>query len=600
MQTETTPVSGDSRIDALTQAVHWAGASGSTLALSYSFAGPASVWDSGSSGYAASDLWGPMAGVSALANEQKVAAGAALQAWAAVANVRLTEVVDATATPGTIRLAFTHAPVAEQSYTYAASNTDKGGDIWLNADAAWDGFVPGSYGYSTLLHETGHALGLKHPFEGGVVLPSAQESYATTLMSYTAFAGAPRSWVDFEPTTPMPGDILAMQWLYGANRSHHALDDTYTFHPGQRYFETLWDAGGSDTIVWSGSSGVTIDLNPGAFSTLGQALTYWSEDFSRTWSDARTVAIAWGTQIEHAVGGSGNDQLVGNALDNRLVGGLGDDTLNGAAGTHDIADYRGASAVNVNLALGTATRGSERDTLIAIEAIFGSTASDTLRGLEGAANLPGEVFRGGGGNDTLHGGSGIDLAEFSGNVAAYSVQRTPGTMDVSVTHRSGGVDGSDSLSNVELLLFGDRLIGFGPRVEEVARVAFALWSPAIYASATLFSKGLSFYTNEYGYSLDTLCQVALQYWPETGTALAAKLVANAPGTAQTAASLLAVMNANGGGDALAGRAAAVKAVALDAATTNQLELMGVTTQGVFATLGFPSEPPEVFFGFLPG
>ena len=220
-----------------------------------------------------------------------------------------------------------------------------------------------------------------------------------------------------------------------------------------------------------------------------------------------------------------------------------------------------------------------------------------MRGLDGPANLPGETFRGAGGNDTINGGNGIDLAEFSGSLASYSVTRVAGTMDILVNHNNGGSDGNDSLSNVELLLFSDRVVGFGPRVEEVARVAFALWTPAIYNSPTLFSKGISFYTNEFGYSFDTLCLVALQYHPETGLALANKLKGSILASSYSAQQLVDIMVANGGATSDAGRAAAVKAIALDAATTAQLELMGVTTKGVVATLNFDT---EIYFGLLPG
>ena len=57
------------------------------------------------------------------------------------------------------------------------------------------------------------------------------------------------------------------------------------------------------------------------------------------------------------------------------------------------------------------------------------------------------------------------------------------------------------------------------------------------------------------------------------------------------------MIANGGATSDTGRAAAVKAVALDAAMTQQLELTGVTTKGVVGTLNFDA---EFFFGLLPG
>jgi hypothetical protein len=149
-------------------------------------------------------------------------------------------------------------------------------------------------------------------------------------------------------------------------------------------------------------------------------------------------------------------------------------------------------------------------------------------------------------------------------------------------------------------------VAFGPRAEDVARVAFALWTPPIVNSPTLFSKGISYFTNEYGYSFDTLCQVALNWHPETGTALANKMLewyqrtnaAVKPG--YTAQQLVDIMNANGGENSVDGRAAAVKAIALDPATTAQLELTGIYTTGVVATHSFPSDPVEVFFTFLPG
>ena len=314
--------------------------------------------------------------------------------------------------------------------------------------------------------------------------------------------------------------------------------------------------------------------------------------------------LALGAGHDRGMGGSGSDVLEGGAGNDVLDGGAGNDTLIGGAGV-DVADYRAGAAVNANLATGVATglatTGSDSDRLIGIEAVFGSSGADTLRGVDGAANKPGEILRGGPGDDSIDGGTGIDTAEFSGSLAAYTLTRTPGTMNVSVTHNVAGgsspSDGTDALVNIEHLQFADRLVSFGPRAEDVARVAFVLWMPAIIASPTLFSKGISFYDNEFGYSFDTLCEVALQYHPETGAALAAKLKASIPASSFSAAQLLDIMTANGGGASTSGRSAAVKAMALDAATTQQLELTGVTTQGLVATLNFDT---DLFFGLLPG
>jgi Ca2+-binding RTX toxin-like protein len=309
--------------------------------------------------------------------------------------------------------------------------------------------------------------------------------------------------------------------------------------------------------------------------------------------------------IEGLRGSGFADVLTGDASGNVLIGFEGADTLDGGAGI-DVASYAGTVAVNVDLRIGKATQniiipgttsqGTETDTLINIEAIFGSSTGDVMRGLDGAGNR-GETFRGNGGNDSIDGGTGVDTAEYTGKLADYTITRTPGTMNIVVTHKNGGAEGTDSLNNIEHLQFSDRVVAFGPRAEDVARVAFALWTPAIYGSATLFSKGVSFYDNEFNYGFDFLCQVALQYHPETGAALAAKLKSNIPASSFTAAQLLEIMNNNGGGESVSGRAAAVKAVALDAATTQQLELTGVTSKGVVASLNFDA---DVYFGLLPG
>ena len=42
--------------------------------------------------------------------------------------------------------------------------------------------------------------------------------------------------------------------------------------------------------------------------------------------------IAKGSKIENAIGGSGNDLIIGNALANSLTGGSGNDTLTGGEG----------------------------------------------------------------------------------------------------------------------------------------------------------------------------------------------------------------------------------------------------------------------------
>jgi serralysin len=91
-------------------------------------------------------------------------------------------------------------------------------DAWIYLDAFANAFdnqspAPGGIAYQSLLHELGHALGLKHPFEGPQQLVPGdalgQDNTITTLMSYNDL-GTPR--VQFGAY-----DVAALAWLYGGD-----------------------------------------------------------------------------------------------------------------------------------------------------------------------------------------------------------------------------------------------------------------------------------------------------------------------------------------------------------------------------------------------
>jgi hypothetical protein len=397
--TSPTVTSGDIRIDALLGPLAWASdPDAGPLVLTYGFPDGGSTWSTDAGAYGPGGSAEPWTGFAPLDDTQRQAVREALYAWGAVANLRFEEVPDDANGHGRLRFGWTASPSDEQSHAYGPGTSDRAGDVWLNSRASWDGFVAGSYGRYVLMHEIGHALGLRHPFEGPLALPPREDGYANSILSYQAYTGIPDSWTDFEPTTPMRYDVLAVQYLYGPNTGSSGDDDTYVFSEHERYFGTLWDAGGTDTLVWrSETQGARIDLTPGSFSALGEPNVFWIDGQADTWSDDKTTAIACSVWIENAVGGNGHDRLLGNVLPNALSGEAGDDALHGLEG------------------------------------------DDTLTGA--------------GGDDSIDGGPGIDRAEFSGNLRDYLIDRSGATLIVSDTARER--DGTDTLQQVESLRFSD-------------------------------------------------------------------------------------------------------------------------------------------------
>ncbi|MCF5800877.1 serine 3-dehydrogenase, partial [Pseudomonas sp. PA-1-5A] len=74
----------------------------------------------------------------------------------------------------------------------------------------------------------------------------------------------------------------------------------------------VWDADGNDTFDFSAfRQDQVLNLKSGSFSNVGGGLG--------------NVSIANGVTIERAIGGAGNDILIGNDVGNELEGGEGDD-----------------------------------------------------------------------------------------------------------------------------------------------------------------------------------------------------------------------------------------------------------------------------------
>lgn len=250
---------------------------------------------------------------------------------------------------------------------------DNEGQMEVNSgDARWteEGVSLGGFYFPTLLHEFGHGMGMAHPHDNGgrssimrgagtsttvgpVTVPQgiggalgdyglSQQVY--TIMSYndgwsTSPYGQPRSggitgtevdhygWV----ASLSPLDIAVIQDKYGVNEEYATGDDTYTLKdvnaPGT-YYSSIWDAGGTDQIVYDGAKDANIDLRAAtlAYEEGGGGRVSYAYGIHGGFTIANAVTI------ENARSGSGNDTLTGNDAANSLSSGAGNDTLTGNGG----------------------------------------------------------------------------------------------------------------------------------------------------------------------------------------------------------------------------------------------------------------------------
>ncbi len=239
-----------------------------------------------------------------------------------------------------------------------------GSDVAVRSEIGGDVFIDWRHAHRLGLyqHELGHALGLKHPFEGDPQLVDWLDNKTYTALSYTG------------PSQPDIGplDKDAVRYLYGKadgahlkgwdwNAASHILTqvdgDDGELLLGVGVSDVIYGAGGRDTIA--GFSGKDVLYGAGAKDIL-----FGAED----------------SDVLH--GGSGSDRLHGDAGKDSLYGNGGDDLGYGGGGKDQLFG------------------GLDDDSL------FGSAGNDVLRGSSGL-----DLLDGGSGNDSAYGGGGGDLIE---------------------------------------------------------------------------------------------------------------------------------------------------------------------------------------------
>ena len=220
----------------------------------------------------------------------------------------------------TIAFANNAQPMGSAGYAVYPSESYAGSDLFLSRNVP-DNLAPedGNGAALTLIHEIGHALGLKHPFAGSgdlKYLSAAEDKTIWTVMSYSS--SSDQYHLNFSPL-----DVAALQYLYGPSSAARTGDDSYAVSASTTNF--IWDGAGMDTLSADGlAQPVTLYLEPGYWGFVGSK--------AELITAAGQVTVNFGSAIENLVGGSGADVLVGNAQDNTVDGGLGNDTLTGGLG----------------------------------------------------------------------------------------------------------------------------------------------------------------------------------------------------------------------------------------------------------------------------
>jgi serralysin len=238
--------------------------------------------------------------------------------------------------------------------------SDEGLAQFNSADERWNArdLAQGGFSFVTLIHEFGHGHGLAHPHDNGghsgimrgVESDGPVADYTTgdyelnqgvfTMMSYedgwqsSPYGNAPTNVGYGYLGGLMAFDIAAIQDKYGVNEEWATGNDVYEMKdvnaPGT-YYSSIWDAGGTDEIRYSGTRDTTIDLRA---ATLEYEVG-GGGNVSFAYGIFGGYTIANGVTIENATTGAGNDTLVGNAVDNVLSSGAGKDLIRAEMGGDD-------------------------------------------------------------------------------------------------------------------------------------------------------------------------------------------------------------------------------------------------------------------------
>ena len=332
----------------------------------------------------------------------------------AVTGLVFQEVQQTTTQVGNIAVGFNDHPSFGVGRTsgqgFVGGDNNVRGDLWLASHFANNPVAP----IDVIRHEILHSLGLKHPSISGLEALTSQltgegdggptfridpTGKYTAVSQQDAGDGVPEGGLQLF-------DVAALQHMYGVNTSTSTGNTTYGDDQNSSLSrETIWDAGGLDTLSAENAVddfGAILDLRQGRFSTILNDQGAVNEGY------IDNISIAYGTEIEKAIGSQFDDEIVGNALSNILEGGAGNDII--GADESSIKTLNDASPIKFTLdnerGPGNGTYDLKQDNASgSIDVLRGGAGEDILIG--GASGTT--YLEGGDGADTFYGGSGEDI-----------------------------------------------------------------------------------------------------------------------------------------------------------------------------------------------
>ncbi|WP_188670333.1 M10 family metallopeptidase C-terminal domain-containing protein [Neptunicoccus cionae] len=263
------------------------------------------------------------------------------------------------------------------SYPSASAGYTSNGIFVIDSEGDYG---KGTYGFQIMLHELGHAMGLKHTHDGSLILDPSLDNQHQTVMTYN----------NTSPYTTQLGllDLQALDYLYGT-----AVDSSAWSFDHDAFSNTMTIAGSSKADVLFGVAGSNVLIG----GARGDRLIGRNVEDS-LFGNQGNDTLSGGNGADKLAGNGGKDALFGDYHNDVLNGGRGDDQLYGGAGADVLEGGQG----------GDTLYGEDYN-----DSLFGGQGSDKLYGGDDRDTLYGEagkdrLFGGGDGGDVLYGGNGKD------------------------------------------------------------------------------------------------------------------------------------------------------------------------------------------------